>query len=131
LLVVVALSFISGVYLLRSPARNMFSRPPRVDTDRLAEAIDSAYNRIQVQKLRTSTVDLGRQQVRHDDIEVSRTSSVLRANLEITRSVEKAGGTVLYGIESTDDRRRWQFVTLGISAGDSLIREIRLEKRIR
>ena len=116
---------------MRSPARNIFSRPHRADAVRLAEAIDSAYTRIQVRKVKTSTVDLGRRQVRHDDIELARTSSVLRANLEITRSVEKAGGTVLYGIESTDDRRRRQFVTLGISDGDSLVREIGLVRRIR
>jgi hypothetical protein len=30
-----------------------------------------------------------------------------------------------------DEKRRWQTVTLGISDGDSLIREVRLEKRLR
>ena len=49
----------------------------------------------------------------------------------LTRAIEKAGGEVLFGIESTDSRRRWQAVTMGISDGDSLVREIRLEKRIR
>jgi len=58
-------------------------------------------------------------------------ASVLRANLTLTRAVERAGGTVLYGIESIDSKRRWQTVTLGISAGDSLIREVMLVGRVR
>jgi hypothetical protein len=62
---------------------------------------------------------------------LDRGGSVLRANLVITRAVERAGGDILYGVESTDRKRRWQTVTLGVSAGDSLIREITLVSRLR
>ena len=57
--------------------------------------------------------------------------TLLRANLIITRAVETAGGSISYGIESVDEKRRWKAVTLGITDGDSLVREVRLEKRLR
>jgi hypothetical protein len=76
-------------------------------------------------------VDLGDHQIAQDRLELPGESSLLRANLIITRAVETAGGTISYGIESVDERRRWQAVTLGITDGDSLIREVRLEKRLR
>ena len=69
--------------------------------------------------------------MRCDLLELSRETSVFRANHEITHAVEKAGGRIEYGLDSSDERRRWRTVTLGISDGDSLIREIRLKKRIR
>ena len=79
----------------------------------------------------TSTVRLGGDEITQDRLELHRKRSMLRANLEITRAVERAGGEITYGIESIDEGRRWETVTLGISDGDSLIREVRLEKRLR
>jgi hypothetical protein len=78
-----------------------------------------------------ATADAENSEIPRDRVVLPRGASVLRANLAITRAVEKAGGTVLYGVESTDSKRRWQTVTLGISAGDSLIREVMLVSRVR
>jgi len=120
-----------AAYSFREPVGRFFSRGERADIAVLAQAIDSTYTLIQPRTLSTSTVSLGGCDVRCDLVELSRETSILRANLDITRAVEKAGGEVVYGLDSTDERRRWQTVRLGISDGDSLIREIRLKRRIR
>jgi hypothetical protein len=130
-LIIVVACVIALAYLLRDPAVELFSPPPRADIGRLHSAVDSALTKIGPRNLTTSTVDLGGRELTQDDLELSRRSSMLRANLEITRAVERAGGEIAYGIDSSDDTRRWQTVTLGISDGDSLIREVRLRRRLR
>lgn len=118
-------------YAMRQPVRDIFVRDERVDAAMLGAVIDSACAAIEPAKSSTSTVDLGGHDVQCDLLQLSRDASIFRANHEITRAVEKAGGRIVYGLESSDEKRRWRTVTLGISDGDSLIREVRLRKRIR
>jgi hypothetical protein len=118
-------------YLLKDGIVKYLSPPPRADVAALHASVDSACASLETRKMSSTTVDLGDHQLARDQLELPRASSLLRANLIITRAVERAGGAVSYGIESMDEKRRWQTVTLGISDGDSLIREVRLEKRLR
>lgn len=108
-----------------------FMAPGLPDERAIAAAVESAYVRIQPVSVETSSIDMDGRPVRYDYVRLSRRRSVLRANLEITKAVENAGGSVLYGIESYDERKRKQFLTLGIASGDSLMLEVKLEKRIR
>lgn len=101
------------------------------DSAALAAAVESAYVRIGPAGVQTSSIDLDGRRIRYDYVRLSRNRSVLRANLELTRAVENAGGSVIYGIESYDERKRKQFLTLGIAAGDSLMCEVKVEKRVR
>ena len=94
-------------------------------------AVDSAFVVIDPQEVSAATTDIEDREIPTDRVVLPKGASVLRANLTLTRAVERAGGTVLYGVESTDRKRRWQTVTLGISAGDSLIREVMLVSRVR
>jgi len=118
-------------YLLRGRIAEFLSPPQRADLDILNAAVDSACASLETRKSSSTTVDLGDHQVDLVRLELPGTSSLLRANLIITRAVETAGGSISYGIESVDEKRRWQTVTLGITDGDSLVREVRLEKRLR
>ena len=118
-------------YLLRDRIEEFLSPPPRADLNILNAAVDSACASLETRKTTSATVDLGDHQIAQDRLELPGASSLLRANLIITRAVETAGGTISYGIESVDEKRRWQTVTLGITDGDSLVREVRLEKRLR
>jgi len=118
-------------YLLRDRITEFLSPPPRANLTVLNAAVDSACASLETRKTSSSTVDLGDHQLAQDLLELPRTSSILRANLITTRAVETAGGSISYGIESVDEKRRWQTVTLGITDGDSLVREVRLEKRLR
>ena len=122
---------LAGTHFLRDPISDLLSPPPRADTELLNALVDSACAKIEPRKMTTSTVRLGGDEITQDRLELHRKRSMLRANLEITRAVERAGGEITYGIESIDEGRRWETVTLGISDGDSLIREVRLEKRLR
>jgi hypothetical protein len=128
---IVILCIAAAGYLLRGRIAEFLSPPPRADVTVLNAAVDSACAGLETRKESSATVDLGDHQITQDRLELPRTSSLLRANHIITRAVETAGGTVSYGIESVDEKRRWQTVTLGITDGDSLIREVRLEKRLR
>jgi hypothetical protein len=105
--------------------------PGGPDSASVAAAVESAYVRILPVSVNTGTVDMGGRRIRYDYVRLSRSRSVLRANLEITRWVENAGGDIIYGIESYDESGRRQFLTLGIGRGDSLIQEIKIEKRVR
>jgi hypothetical protein len=122
---------LAGAYFLRDRVSEFFSPPPRADIGLLNALVDSACVRLEPRRITSSTVTLGTGEITQNRLELERNSSMLRANLEITRAVERAGGEITYGIESIDDNRRWETVTLGISDGDSLIREVRLEKRLR
>lgn len=105
--------------------------PDFPDSGAIAAAIDSAYVRIEPAGVTTAWRAMGPGRIRYDYVMLSRKRSVLRANLELTRAVERAGGGVAYGIQSFDEARRKQFLTLGILSGDSLICEVKLEKRLR
>jgi hypothetical protein len=112
-------------------ARDCFTYKPRADAGLVHQAIDSVYAILEPRRVSTSTAGAGEHQVRCDRLELERDSSMMRANHHLTRAVERAGGDVVFGIESTDQKRRWQTVTLSISDGDSIIRQVALEKRIR
>lgn len=129
--VILACLIAAAAYGLKDQIHNFFTYKRRADVGVLHEAIDSVYTVLEPRRVSTSTTDLGGHQVRCDRLELPRGSSIMRANNKLTRAVEKAGGEVLLGIESSDQGRRWQIVTLNISDGDSVIREIALEKRIR
>jgi len=129
-LIIIVCMAVAG-YLLRDRIVEYLSPPPRADITLLNAAVDSACASLETRKASTSTVDLGGHQLTQDRLELPGASSLLRANLIITRAVETAGGTISYGIESVDEKRRWQTVTLGITDGDSLVREVRLERRLR
>jgi hypothetical protein len=118
-------------YLFKDRIVEILSPPPRADVTLIHAAVDSACASLETRKTSSSTVDLGDHELPQDRLELPRTSSLLRANLIVTRAVERAGGNISYGIELVDEKRRWQTVTLGVTDGDSLIREVRLEKRLR
>ena len=128
--IVVLLALAALVYFWRG-AFARFLSPVAPDGPAIAAAIDSAYMRIKPVSVETSSIDIDGRPVRCDYVRLSRSRSVLRANLEITSAVESAGGGVLYGIESYDEQKRKQFLTLGVAGGDSLICEIKIEKRVR
>ena|GEM_PF-2095906 len=118
-----AVVYFSGDFLER------LLKPEPPDSAAIAAAVESAYVRIKPVSVSTSSSEIGGNAVRLDYVELSRSRSLLRANLEITRAVERAGGEVLYGIESRDEHRRKQFLTLGISNGEGLVCEVKLGKR--
>jgi hypothetical protein len=120
-----------AIYALRDRARTFFTYRHRADTGAVHHAIDSVYAVIEPRKVSTSTVEIGDCPVRRDLLELDRDSSIMRANHLLTRAVERAGGDVIAGVESNDQRRRRQIVTLSVSDGNSIIREIALEKRVR
>jgi hypothetical protein len=129
--VILLIALGTAVYLFRGDIVDFFSPPPRPDAAAINRAVDSAIVVIDPQEVKSARTDSGDREVPRDRAVLSKGASVLRANLVMTRAVEKAGGTILYGIESTDSKRRWQTVTLGISAGDSLIREVMLVGRMK
>ena len=118
-------------YVFRTDIVDFFSPPPPPDVAAIHKAVDSAFVVIDPQEVSAAPADMGNCEIPRDRVVLPNGASVLRANLTLTRAVERAGGTVLYGVESTDRKRRWQTVTLGISAGDSLIREVMLVSRVR
>ncbi len=128
---IVILCIAAAGYLYKDRIVEFLSPPPRADLTVLNAAVDSACASLEIRKASSSTVDLGDHQLARDSLELPGASSLLRANLIIRRAVETAGGNISYGIESVDEKRRWQTVTLGITDGDSLVREVRLEKRLR
>jgi len=128
--IVVLVALAALVYFSRGSMGRVVS-PGVPDSAAIGAAVESAYVRIQPLGVDRSSVDMDGRRIRYDYVRLSRTQSLLRANLEVTRAVEKAGGGVLYGIESYDERKRKKFLTLGISSNDSLVCEIKLEKRIK
>jgi len=130
-IVIVLIVLGTAAYLLRHDLVDFFSPPPPPDAGAIHRALDSAFVTLEPEEVTTADVEAEAGEVPRDRVVLSRGGSALRANLAVTRAVERAGGTVLYGIESIDSKRRWQTVTLGISAGDSLIREVMLVSRVR
>jgi hypothetical protein len=128
--IAVLLALAALVYFWRGSFDRVIS-PEFPDSAAIAAAVESAYVRIQPLGVDRSSADRDGRRIRYDYVRLSRTESVLRANLEVTRAVEKAGGGVLYGIESYDERKRKQFLVLGISSNDSLMCEVKLEKRLK
>jgi len=115
------------VYYNQADLKRFFSTPKPPDAAALGKAIEDAYSVLRPTKITTTDIAVGTRDVRHDLVVLPKKTSLLRANAEITRVVEKAGGQVIYGIESNDDKGRKPAVTLGISDGQGLVREIRLE----
>ena len=128
--IVVLLALAAFVYFSRGQFGRVMS-PEFPDSAAIAAAVETAYARIHPLGVDRSSLDMDGTRLRYDYVRLSRNQSVLRANLELTRCVENAGGSVLYGIESFDEKKRKQFLTLGISSNDSLMCEVRLEKRVK
>jgi hypothetical protein len=131
LVIIAVFTVVVVAYAVRQPVRGLFVPEDRADVTVLHAAVDSACAAVRPARSTTSTIDLGGRDVRCDLLELPRDASVFRANREITLAVEKAGGRISYGLDSSDEKRRWRTITLGISDGDSLVREVRLKKRIR
>ena len=131
ILVVIAVLAALGAagYIFRGDIVDLFSPPPPPDVGAINLAVDSAFALLHPKDVSASRTDLGSCEIPRDRVTLPSDISLLRANLAITQTVEKAGGSIIYGIESTDRKRRWQTVTLGIAAGDSLIREVVLVGR--
>lgn len=128
--IAVLLALAALVYFSRGSFDRVIS-PEFPDSAAIAAAVESAYMRIQPLGVDRSTAERDGRRIRYDYVRLSRTQSVLRANLEMTREVEKAGGGILYGVESFDERKRKQFLVLGIASNDSLMCEVKLERRIK
>jgi hypothetical protein len=118
-------------YQNRSEIRRFFSKPRPPDAAAVERAIDDAYSKINPVKTSTSTVTVGGREIRRDRLEIPKTVAIARANAEIAAAVEAAGGEVAYGVESSDENARRVGVTIGVSVGKRLVREIRLEKTAR
>jgi hypothetical protein len=131
LIVVVVAGLAVAAYFFGGDILDFFIPPPPPDIIAINDAVDSAFVEIDPQDLSATIVELKDCCITRDRLVLGRGASALRANLEITRAVERAGGTIAYGVESIDRKRRWQTVTLGVSAGDSLIREVLLVSRVR
>lgn len=127
--IVVLLALAALVYFSRGSFDRVIS-PEYPDSASIAAAVETAYARIQPLGVDRSSRDIDGVRIRYDYVRLSRRQSVLRANLEMTRAVENAGGGIIYGIESYDERKRKRFLTLGISSNDSLMCEVKLEERI-
>lgn len=132
---IVAIGFLAIVayscYYYRADIRRFFASPKPPDAVTLDRVIDDAYSRIKPAKVSTSTVDMGSRQLRCDRLELAKKASLLRANFEITSAVERAGGEILYGVESTDEKGRKTGVTLAVSDGQAIVREIKLERSLK
>jgi hypothetical protein len=120
-----------AAYIFRGPLKIFFSPPSRADATTISRALDSVYAEIEPRNVTAGAVNLDGRVMRRDHVLLGGDQSILRANLAITRAVENAGGKVLYGVDSSDGRRGREVVVLGISDGDSLLREINLEHRRR
>jgi hypothetical protein len=115
-------------YENRTAIKRFFARPQPPDAAAIEMAIREAYASIKPAKVSSSTVTVGGRQITQDRVELPKAASLARANAEITRAVESAGGEVAYGVESSDQSGRKVGVTLGVSIQKGLVREIRLEK---
>ena len=127
---VVAMAVVAAnyVYFYRADLRHFFSTPKPPDAATLDKAIEAAYAKLAPVKVSTTSLAAGTQQVKHDRVVLAKKASFLRANYEITCAVEKAGGRISSGIESTDDKGQETSVTLTVSDGRTVVREIRLER---
>ena len=124
-------SVVYKVYNHRSEVRRFFSNPPPPEPGTIDLAIEEAYAKIKPTEVTTTNAEIGGEQVREDRVLLPKTASLLRANAEIARAVESAGGEMAYGIESADDRGRKTGLTLGVSIDKKLVRQIRIEKSTR
>lgn len=118
----------SYVYYNRVELKRFFSNPPPPDTATVGRAIEEAYARIKPAKVTSSTAMVAGKAIPQDRVQIPKDSSLLRANAEITEAVERAGGEIAYGIESSDEKGRKVGVTLGVSIRRNLVREIRVER---
>jgi hypothetical protein len=128
ILVGIAATAASYVYYNRAELKRFFSNPPPPDAATIARAIDQAYGRIKPTEVTSSMGTVAGKTVPQDRVQIPKTASLLRANAEITEAVEKAGGEIAYGVESSDEKGRKVAVTLGIAIRKNLVREVRLER---
>ena len=126
--IVVAVAVANYIYLYRSELKTFFSTPEPPSAAALDKAIEEAYARIEPVKVSTSNLEAGTQDLRRDRVVIGKKASLIRANYEITSAVERAGGRIVSGAEGADDKGRETSVTLGVSDGTRLIREIRIER---
>ncbi len=103
----------------------------RADPAIINRTLDSLYAVLPVKSVERITSVASGETLRCDRLQLKQEASLIRANLAISQAVKRVGGEISYGVESFSSKRRWQIVTLGISDGDTLIREVRLEKRLR
>jgi hypothetical protein len=120
-----------SVYQNRSEIRRFFAKPRPPDPAAVERAIDQAYSEIKPLKVTTSTATVGGREIRRDLVELPKSVAIARANARIAEAVEEAGGEVAYGVESGEEGARRVVVTVGVSVGKRLVREIKLEKNAR
>jgi len=118
----------SYVYYNRAELKRFFSNPPPPDSATVGRAVEEAYARIKPTKVTSSTGIVAGKAIPQDRVQIPKDSSLLRANAEISEAVEKAGGEIAYGIESSDEKGRKVAVTLGVAIRKNLIREIKIER---
>ena len=119
------------IYQDRAEITRFFSKPRPPDAVLVGRAIDEACSRLNPVRTSTVTVTVGGREIPRVNLEVPKTTALARANAEIAAAVEAAGGEIAYGIESSDERARKVGLTIGVSVGKRLVREIRLEKSAR
>lgn len=99
------------------------------DPSRIEAALDSLYATLSPLKIESkASVEEG---IRCDRLLFDRKTSLTRVNLQIARSVESRGGEIAYGFESSDNGKDIQCVTIGISDGEKLLREVILKKKLK
>jgi len=118
----------SYVYYNRAALKHFFSNPPPPDAATIGRVLDEAYARIQPTKITSSMGVVAGKTIPQDRVQIPKAFSLLRANAEITEAVEKAGGEIAYGIESSDEKGRKVAVTLGVAIRKNLVREVRVER---
>lgn len=99
------------------------------DPAMIEASLDSLY--VALSPISVEQGELGVGQVRCDRLLFDRKTSLVRVNLEITRCVERSGGEIAYGLDSLDAQKKKQYVTLGISDGKTLLRQVILEKKLK
>jgi hypothetical protein len=125
----VAATFIANyAYFYRADIARFFSTPKPPDAAAIDKAVDEAYARIKPVKVTTSVLEAGTARVKCDRVTIAKKASILRANCEITEAVEGVGGRIVQGVESADAKGKEAGVTLSVSDGSAVVREIRLER---
>jgi len=125
---VVAAVVANYIYFYRADIARFFSTPQLPDAAAIDKAVEDAYARIKPVKVTTSVLDAGTAQVKCDRVVIAKKASMFRANHEVTEAVERAGGRVTQGVESADAKGKESGVTLMVSDGRAVVREIRLER---
>ncbi|HVP58477.1 MAG TPA: hypothetical protein VMU02_10290 [bacterium] len=126
--IVIAVLVANYVYFYRADLKHFFSTAKAPDAAAIDKAIADAYTRIAPLKVSTTSLAAGTHQIKQDRVVIAKKGSLLRANYEITHAIEGVGGRIASGVESTDDKGHGASVTLAVSDGQMVVREIRLER---